>query len=153
MLLVPDSGLKPKALAYQLAIEALSRKGRIYEALDVSKWARQVKPSLEIPFSTWNTLCWDGSLFGFAPRVMVWCEKAVQIAPEDPGARDSRGLARALTNDKPGAIEDFQFYVEQAKSNIDLREMVEKRMHWINELELGRNPFNAEMLRALRSNE
>jgi Flp pilus assembly protein TadD len=38
---------------------------------------------------------------------MSACEKAVALAPKNGEFRDSRGIARALTGNKQGAIEDF----------------------------------------------
>jgi regulator of sirC expression with transglutaminase-like and TPR domain len=35
------------------------------------------------------------------------CERAVALAPDDGQIRDSRGLARAMTGNIEGAIEDF----------------------------------------------
>ena len=62
------------------------------------------------------------------------------------GFRDSRGLARALTGDYAGAIEDFEYYVEHSGNDTS----VAKREAWIAELEAGRNPFDDETLETLR---
>jgi regulator of sirC expression with transglutaminase-like and TPR domain len=45
------------------------------------------------------------------------CEQAVQLDPNTGHWYDSRGLARALSGDYQGAIEDFQFFVEWSKEN------------------------------------
>ena len=99
---------------------------------------------------SWNNVCWDGSLDGAASAVMPACERAVALAPEDGGIRDSRGLARALTGDLKGAIEDFEFFVKQAEAtgsgaNVDWRRA------WIAALQDGENPFDAATLEQLRN--
>jgi len=58
-----------------------------------------------------NSMCWFGSLSGFAAQVMPACERAgLSGAVEHAWQnwRDSRGVARAITGDYAGAIEDFQ---------------------------------------------
>ncbi|WP_306558131.1 tetratricopeptide repeat protein [Nostoc sp. 'Peltigera malacea cyanobiont' DB3992] len=69
-----------------------------------------------MPANSWNTLCWGGSLQKQAADVLPACDKAVALAPEDSRIRDSRGLARALTGDTQGAIEDFEAYIAQAQN-------------------------------------
>jgi hypothetical protein len=96
-----------------------------------------------------NSVCWLGSIDGFAETVLPACERAVELEPDKGGCHDSRGLARALTGDYVGAIEDFQFYVEWGEDKRS-REMLDKRLDWIRELEAGRNPFDAATLEALR---
>ncbi|HYN90084.1 MAG TPA: hypothetical protein VER55_16235, partial [Ardenticatenaceae bacterium] len=98
-----------------------------------------------------NSVCWSGSLDGFAQAVLPACARAVELEPEDGNVRDSRGLARALTGDIPGAIEDFRFYVEWAEDDPSAEQLRRKREGWIVELEAGRNPFDPETLEALRN--
>jgi hypothetical protein len=99
-----------------------------------------------------NYVCWWGSLAGFAEIVLPACEQAVEFADETEKAfvRDSRGLARALTGDIAGAIEDFKAYVEWSQVDEAYEQLVSKREAWISELEAGRDPFNQETLEALR---
>jgi hypothetical protein len=116
--------------------------------------AQTLVPTLEISASSWNTLCWFGSLWGYAAEVMDACEQAVELAPdnEKAGCRDSRGLARALTGDYAGAIEDFKFYVEWSKKqDVYYEQMVSEREAWIAELEAGRNPFDKATLEELQN--
>ena len=47
----------------------------------------------------WNEICWVGSLWGYAAKVMHACEHAVELAPDSGEVRDSRGLARGVTGD------------------------------------------------------
>ena len=131
--------------------EALARTGHIESAAAKYAEAQTLDPTLEISASTWNTLCWFGSLWGDAADVMDTCERAVRLAPADGAMRDSRGLARALAGDYPGAIEDFGFFVEWSKEVGKYEQYGSKREAWIAELKAGRNPFDAATLEALRS--
>ena len=68
-----------------------------------------------VPNETWNEVCWEGLLDGQALAVMRACDVAVERAGGDDPIhefRDSRGLARALTGNTRGAIEDFEFFIE-----------------------------------------
>jgi FOG: WD40 repeat len=100
-----------------------------------------------------NTLCWLGSLNGFAAQVMPACERAVAVAPADrlDGERDSRGLARALTGNKAGAIEDFQAFVDWSKDNGQYDTAGTQREGWIASLKQGQNPFDKATLDSLRT--
>ena len=62
-----------------------------------------------------NAVCWVGSLDGFAEIVLPACDRAVELAPDDGNARDSRGVARAITGDVQGAIVDFERFVSWAR--------------------------------------
>jgi hypothetical protein len=92
-----------------------------------------------------NGLCWYGALQGYAPRILEYCDQAVDLAPGDQNIRDSRGVARALTGNPAGAIEDFQFFV----ANDDRVESTRQRQQWITDLKAGRNPFTPELLEEL----
>jgi hypothetical protein len=99
-----------------------------------------------------NEACWRGSIDGFADLVLPAGERAVELAPNDPRYRDTRGLARALTGDVAGALEDFRFYVDKAKPRDDrAKERLKRRRGWITELEAGRNPFDEATLARLRN--
>jgi hypothetical protein len=88
----------------------------------------------------WNDVCWFGSLSKHADQVIGSdraCEKAVKLAPDSGYILDSRGLARALTGNYPGAIEDFNSYIRWAQrpenssdhSDIALRERMIEDLH------------------------
>ena len=100
-------------------------------------------------------ICWSASLYGFVDLVFSTCESAVELAANDGESHDARGLARALTGDYEGAIEDLQFTVQwwQGNANEDesYEDEISERQDWITELEAGRNPFDEETLQALRS--
>jgi len=78
--------------------------------------------------------------------VLFACEKAVDLEPEGASYRGSRGLARALTGDSAGAIDDFRFFLDQWSGDLEAAQ----RQAWIAVLEAGQNPFGAATLRALR---
>ena len=109
-------------------------------------------PEFVIPARHLNNLCWNASLWGLAEDVMFACETAVTMDPENGVYQDSRGLARALTGDFEGAIEDFNAYILWQKENNNDQEKIARREAWIEALEAGSNPFDEETLATLRSN-
>jgi tetratricopeptide (TPR) repeat protein/DNA polymerase III delta prime subunit len=96
-----------------------------------------------------KSLCLFGSLAGHATDVMYECELAVRLAPDHGAIRDIRGLARALTGNYDGAIDDFRFYVEWSKEHDEYEPYGRWREAWIAELEAGRNPFDEATLEEL----
>jgi flagellar biosynthesis/type III secretory pathway protein FliH len=102
---------------------------------------------LKISAKDWDSLCWYGSVYGQAAKVMSACENAVALAPEKGGILDSRALARALTGNIQGAIEDYQFAIKQASRS---RKWKQKRQGWLDALKKGENPFTEEVLKGLR---
>jgi hypothetical protein len=103
--------------------------------------------------SSSNSLCWFGSLDGFAAEVMPACDRAVSLAPVNQvaGMRDSRGLARALAGRPGEAVEDFQAFVEWSHQVGRYGAAVSQREEWIAALNSGQNPFTTETLQTLRS--
>jgi tetratricopeptide (TPR) repeat protein len=97
-----------------------------------------------------NNICWFASLWNMANQAMFACELAVELEPERGGIRDSRGLARALTGDFEGAIEDFQYYIAWGTTNREGRADLDLRRAWIEALQQGINPFDEATLNALR---
>nr|MDJ0718341.1 tetratricopeptide repeat protein [Prochloraceae cyanobacterium] len=81
-------------------------------------------------------------------EVMFACEKAVTLAPENGGIRDSRGLARALTGNTKGAIEDFQAFIEWTYSDY-YPDHKAQRQRWIDALRANKNPFTDEEIKSL----
>jgi hypothetical protein len=78
---------------------------------------------------------------------MKACEHAVTLAPKNGSFRDSRGIARAMTGDKLGAIEDFQAFIKWSGSSDEGKK---QRQGWIDELKAGKNPFTPEEIERLR---
>jgi TonB family protein len=124
----------------------LARAGRVPDALTAFGEAQRLDPRLASSTDYWYPLCWYGTIWGYADDVVQACDQLVRLAPNDPGARDARGLARALTQDFPGAIEDFQAVIDLSG---DARRARERRQ-WIAELEAGRNPITPVLLESLR---
>ncbi|MBN2005717.1 MAG: peptidoglycan DD-metalloendopeptidase family protein [Anaerolineae bacterium] len=89
-----------------------------------------------------HTLCWSGAIYGQAQLALPHCERAVELAPNKGDFRDSRGLARALTRDYAGAIENFSEAVRIWKEKkACVEHLCEQRETWIAELKDGRNPL------------
>jgi hypothetical protein len=126
--------------------EKLVEEGKVKQALAAYREAQRLKPTWTLPSESWNTLCWYGSLHGQAAEVMFACENAVALAPKHGGFRDSRGIARAMTGNTAGAIEDFQTYIKWTKSD----EEKKQRQGWIKELKAGKNPFTPEEIELWR---
>ncbi|MBX9252822.1 hypothetical protein H1Q63_02225 [Desmonostoc muscorum CCALA 125] len=123
-------------------------KKKFKEALAAYTAALKLDPKAEIPIDSWNTICWDGSLQKQATDVLLTCDKAVALAPEDGRIRDSRGLARALTGDTKGAIEDFEAYIAQPRD----KDSKAQRQRWVKDLRAGKNPFTDAELKKLQEN-
>jgi WD40 repeat protein len=157
----PKLDLNPETEAGRLAVpvqliakgEKLAKQGKVKEALAAYAEAQKLAPTLKISADSWNALCWFGSLHGYAKDVIFACEKEVTLEPGNGEFRDSRGLARALTGDSQGAIEDFQAYVDWISNNIQampndkkakLSEIKARRQRWIDALRAGKNPFTPE---------
>ncbi len=133
--------------------EALARQGQIDEAIDVFKEAQQFaeiyakqrpsEPEIGIPASSWNQLCWFGSLHKQASKVMTACNKAVELADKEwmrAYALTSRALAFALVNNFEAAIKDLQESIELD----DSKHQEINRQEWIDSLAIGKNPFTAQ---------
>ncbi len=127
----------------------LARRGEITASLAAISQALQLDPQVVIDADTWHSLCRSGSLHGLAKQVLSACEEAVAAAPKNGGIHDSRGLARALTGDREGALEDFKFFVEaNPDRNFEMRKEVIRR------LEAGEDPaliFDAALLEQLKN--
>ncbi|MEA5497788.1 WD40 repeat domain-containing protein [Limnoraphis robusta] len=116
------------------------------EAIAAFNQAQKLDSNIEITASDWNELCWEGSVNKQAEKVMFACENAVQLAPKNGWIYNSRGLARALTGNVDGAIEDFEMFVQSAGNE----EEKAQRKGWIESLKKGENPFTDEVLKGLR---
>jgi tetratricopeptide (TPR) repeat protein len=131
--------------------QELAQKGEIKTAITAFAEAQTSDPNLKILAQNWKTLCWFGSLGGFAIDVMAACERAVVLEPQHGDIRDSRGVARTLTGYYQGAIEDFQRFVEWGPGNGISEERIRQRQQWIQMLQVNQNPFTEELLKQLRT--
>jgi tetratricopeptide (TPR) repeat protein len=148
-----DIEQNPQAVANTLAApfkvstgSQLAEEGKIDEAIATYEKAQQLDPKLEIDAYSWYLLCWYGNFYGYAEEVLFAGEKAVELSPQNSNYRDTRGLARALTDDFAGAITDFQAYVDSDRP----KEYRVQREQWIKALKQGKNPFTEEVLEELK---
>ena len=130
-----------------------AREGDIRAAENKFRQAQSRNPDRAYALPTalaLNTLCWHGALWGEADRVLPYCEQAVSLASDDSDLYDSRGLARALTGDTQGAIEDFALVVERWTADYRNEDWIALRAGWQAMLEAGEDPFDEATLEALR---
>jgi hypothetical protein len=59
-------------------------------------------------------------------------------------------VARALTDDHPGAVNDFQQYLAWGPKNGQSEEHIRQRQDRIRMLQANQNPFNKELSELLR---
>ncbi|MGH8475475.1 MAG: hypothetical protein ACRER2_06840 [Methylococcales bacterium] len=129
-------------------VEQLLEDYKITEALAAFDEVQQMDAAM-ITATQWKNLYWNGALMNFAQQVLPACEKVVaDIKTQDLWMyRDSRGLARALTGNTQGAIEDFEYFIEKTDNEADKK----LRQAWITALRAGQNPFTNEVLESLRA--
>ncbi|MEH2326422.1 MAG: pentapeptide repeat-containing protein [Nostoc sp.] len=126
------------------------REGKIKEAQEAFKQAQTFDPSLKNSAEFWNSICWVGCLHGYAKNVLPVCEKVVTLDSDNKRYQDSRGLARVLTGDLAGALEDFQAAVDSGALDYYVKQ---RRLRWIEALKSGNNPLTPEELEELRQVE
>ena len=157
-----DSKAQAQLLVDRILFEGgmlLARGGNIEQAISAYAEAQKLNPTIRIPANAWNTLCWNGSLRGHAAEVINYCEKAVELEPENGHWQDSRGLARVLTGNTEGAIEDFQAFIDRIDNTepqtdadkVKFNKWKQQRQGWIDALRAGENPFTEEVLKSLLS--
>ncbi len=140
-----DAAIEAEALLREGV--GLVRDGNIVDAIAAYAAAQARDSTLSVPAPVWNTLCYSGSLWGHAADVMTACEDAVALAPWNGNIRDSRGVARALTGDLAGAIEDLEAFAAWTLNDEDRSQ----RQEWIDALRAGENPLTPEVLETLRT--
>jgi WD40 repeat protein len=133
----------------------LAKDGEINQAIQNYQNAQVWNSTLRISALHWNSICWYGSLYGYAEQVIDYCEQAVSLDPQNGSWRDSRGVARAITGDLEGAIYDFEYYIDSIENQtneglIDYEKFKQQREGWIESLVEGNNPFSPEELQRLR---
>ena len=146
----PGLILDPQAEARRFAAqgliekgERLVREGKVQEALAAYTAGQEVYSLLKVSGYSWFALCWFGSLWGHVADVMEACEQSAIV---NAGHREARGLARALTGNVNGAIDDFQAFVDWTKHKKE-KALVQR---WLVALRAGQNPFTPEELETLR---
>jgi tetratricopeptide (TPR) repeat protein len=131
--------------------EEFTKQGKFTSAIETLAKVQSLEPAAKIPANTWYRLCWFGSLWEAATEVMHTCEKVVELLPDHGIAHQGRGLARALTGNFAGAVEDFSTYLEWAPTNNQSEQDISLWQQWTEALKAQRNPFDAETLQKLRS--
>lgn len=126
--------------------ESLARRGDIREALTSYSKALGLDARLNASHRFWYQLCWYGSLWNSAADVMFACDQAVELEPYAVGTLEARGIARAMTTNFAGAIEDLEQSAEFSTTNAER----DRLLGWIATLKSGQNPFTDDVLRELR---
>ena len=133
--------------------EELIRAGEIDEGLASLRAAQRafaeatkIGPSPDIPVELWNRIAWLGSLWGKASEFLYSGDQAVAHAPSTSEFRDTRGVARALSGNINGAIEDLEVFVASNEGN----DLASRRLRWIEALRKGEDPFTREEMEYLR---
>ncbi len=137
---------KEAQILLETAID-LANKGEIDNALKNIRQLQQQHPDFAIGANSWNGLCWRGATRNQASKVLFACEQAVTL-DSSPMYRDGRGLARALTGNISGAIEDFQVFIQSTDPNLE--QYKAQRESWIRDLQSGKNPFTPEVLQSIQ---
>jgi tetratricopeptide (TPR) repeat protein len=118
------------------------------KALKAYAEAEKLDPLLATDANFWNRRAWYLTLGGNAKSGLEASEKAVRLAGKYlPNYRDTRGVARALTGDTQGAIQDFEAFI--ASDPVERKKA--QRQEWINALRRGQMPFTPELLETLWS--
>lgn len=141
-----DLGYSNPAEVYRWRAEAYARQGLYEQSRADFELAVALSPD---DASAYNALCWFGSLLGHAEDVLAACDEAVALEPDSWDHHDSRGLARALTGDEAGAIEDFEAVIEFLKVDESYQPGAYGREDWLAALKAGQNPFDQATLEAL----
>ena len=112
----------------------LATANAIDEALGLYRWGT-ADGAVQFTADARMALCWHGALRGAIGDVFEVCEDLPDSAEaSDPSVlamrRDVRGLARALSGNKDGAIEDFEVFVASGYDSYQ----VEQRREWVQRL-------------------
>jgi tetratricopeptide (TPR) repeat protein len=152
-----DSSIENPVEDSSAAVEKIVREKILLAYSDNSKWQEAIEllqqaltSNLNIEIQYFNDACWHGSLWGNAAQALPLCEQAVAMDPLATYVHDSRGLARALTGNYQGAIEDFQFFVDEGPRQGQGQQYISKRQQWVVDLKAGKNPFTPELLEMLK---
>lgn len=135
-----------RVIQAERAVDSLVEARQFDAAFTAIERARLNRAPVGFWTRTWNRVCWWGSLGGFAQRAQSACDAAVAVDSTDVGARDSRGLGRALAGNLKGATTDFAYVVEHSEAG----SFLDKRAAWLEALRAGKNPFTPQVLDELR---
>lgn len=121
------------------------------EAITAYRNAQKIEDKHQISINSWLILCWYGTLHGRAEDVMFACDQMVSLNPNDGNLREGRSVARALTGDFDGAIEDLTFFLSWASTDEAIQmgwtaEEIQLREEWLKTLEAGQNPIDEDTI-------
>ncbi len=143
--------LVPEHALYELKeAQLLLACGQVEEARAIARRVAAEAAGSEST-SEHNEICWLGSLWGLAGEVLPACERGVALAPESAAIRDSRGVARAIASDLPGATADLRAALELAGEGGLTADVTVQRAAWILVLEDGGNPLAGDGLATFRA--
>ncbi len=142
------------------AATAYYNRGLVSSALlsTPDEWARstddfrRAQELVPWDFTFNNTLCWQLGLQRLGEQALPFCERALSIQPEGP-VLDSRGLVFAVMGRASEAVEDFEAFLAWVDASTKAScapRYGSTRAAWINDLEAGRDPFDAQTLHSLR---
>ena len=150
--------IDPEAESRKLAVKALVKKakrlakrGKLNGAISKLAEAQQLDPNRKIPFDAWVRLCSLGNRNGHATEFRDACNKIVELQPEPGMFLVISGIAKALTNDIQGAIEDFEaniIWIDSDKAQAQytqesLDRLKRYRQGWLDALRAGENPIKS----------
>ena len=130
----------------------LIRTGEVEKAILAYEKVQQFAPNF-ITASNWATLCFYGSLHGYALEVMFACDKAIQFEPRNILWIASRGVAKARLKDWQGAISDFEKFLMETENKTE--KFTKPRAYitrWLGFLKDGEDPFTTEEIQKVLDN-
>jgi tetratricopeptide (TPR) repeat protein len=132
-----------------LLARVLWQSGRREEALAAMREAAALAARNERAAEA-RDVCFYGSLAGpgLADVVRPACDAAVESRPGDGRFRESRAIARSITGDLEGAVDDFRAALADESFPLTSDERAQRRL-WIRRLEARTNPFDEETRREL----
>ncbi|MBL9135553.1 MAG: TIR domain-containing protein [Verrucomicrobiales bacterium] len=136
---------------YRRQAEHFRNSSKIAEAVSALAKAEEANPEEPVSAWTWDELCSRGIRHGQWKTALDAGERAVKADPNNGAYRDHRAVARALTGDIAGALEDWTAYLAWAKAMNRPEEEVEQRKLWIESLRTGQRPRSFEELEVLGS--
>jgi tetratricopeptide (TPR) repeat protein len=129
--------------------EEFHRQGQLAESVSAYREAVELDPDTRISAFVLNDICWNGVKQDLAGEVLWACNQAVAREPENGSFHDSRGVARVLTGDIAGAIEDFEAFIDLGSEYDRSAEAIAVRQRWIAGLRTGQRPSTFAGLESL----
>ena len=136
---------------------AFFNRGLVHSAIgDMDKSITDLRRAQELDpsdFTVNNTLCWQLGVQRRPVEALPFCELALQQDP-DGQARDSRGLVYAVMGRHADAPAEFSAFLDWASASAGGEceaDYSPSRLAWIEEMEAGQDPFDAETLKELRA--